>query len=505
MRLFRLLRILWVAQRFGLDEFVLGHERARLLRWGARALMFWRRLERPRGERLRLALESLGPIFVKFGQMLSTRRDLIPADLADELARLQDRVPPFSSAEAEAQLRRAYGRPAAEVFAEFEREPVASASVAQVHRARLVSGEPCAVKILRPGIRRVIDHDLELLMAGAALVETLWSDGRRLKPREVVREFAKHLDDELDLIREAANCSQLRRNFESSPLLAVPEVYWDYCTHEVMVMQWMDGIPISRVEELERRGVDLKRLARAGVEIFFTQVFRDGFFHADMHPGNILVEDSGRYVALDFGIMGTLNDTDKNYLAQNFLAFFRRDYKRVADAHLEAGWVPPATRADEFEAAIRAVCEPVFDRPLKEIAFGRVLLRLFQTSRRFGMEIQPQLVMLQKTLINIEGLGRELDPDLDLWATAKPYLERWMSEQVGWRGWLARLKQEAPHWGMVMPQLPRLAHQALRGDHLARVEAGMGLLLAEQRRRNRWLMVIAGLLAAWLALQLPLW
>ena len=502
MRLLRLLRILWVAQRFGLDEFVLGHERVRLLRFAVRLTLFWRRLDRPRGERLRLALEGLGPIFVKFGQMLSTRRDLIPADIADELARLQDRVPPFPSVEAEAVLRRAYGRPAREVFAEFDATPVASASVAQVHRARLVSGERCAVKILRPGIRRVIDHDLELLLAGAALIETLWSDGRRLKPREVVREFAKHLDDELDLIREAANCSQLRRNFDASPLLAVPEVYWDYCTHEVMVMQWMDGIPISRVEELKRRGIDLKHLARAGVEIFFTQVFRDGFFHADMHPGNILVEDSGRYVALDFGIMGTLDDTDKNYLAQNFLAFFRRDYKRVAAAHLEAGWVPPATRADEFEAAIRAVCEPVFDRPLKEIAFGKVLLRLFQTSRRFGMEIQPQLVMLQKTLINIEGLGRELDPDLDLWATAKPYLERWMSEQVGWRGWLERLREEAPHWGMVIPQLPRLAHQALRGDHLARVEAGMGLLLAEQRRRNRWL---AALTAALALLIVTLW
>ena len=504
MRLIRLLRILWVAQRFGLDEFLLGHERVRLLRWAVRVTLFWRRLDRPRGERLRLALESLGPIFVKFGQMLSTRRDLIPADIADELARLQDRVPPFPSVEAEAVLRRAYGRPATEVFAEFDATPVASASVAQVHRARLKSGEACAVKILRPGIRRVIDHDLELLMAGAALIETLWSDGKRLKPREVVQEFAKHLDDELDLIREAANCAQLRRNFEASPLLAVPEVYWDYCTHEVMVMQWMDGTPISRVDELKRRGVDLKRLARAGVEIFFTQVFRDGFFHADMHPGNILVEDSGRYIALDFGIMGTLDETDKNYLAQNFLAFFRRDYKRVAAAHLEAGWVPPGTRADEFEAAIRAVCEPVFDRPLKEIAFGKVLLRLFQTSRRFGMEIQPQLVMLQKTLINIEGLGRDLDPDLDLWATAKPFLERWMSEQVGWRGWLERFREEAPHWGMVIPQLPRLAHQALRGDHLARLETGMELMLREQRRRNRWLMMIAAVLAALLVLQLPI-
>lgn len=487
MHLLRLLRILWVAQRFGLDEFVLGHERVRLLRWSVRLTLFWRRLDRPRGERLRLALESLGPIFVKFGQMLSTRRDLIPADIADELARLQDRVPPFPSVEAEAVLRRAYGRPATAVFAQFDATPVASASVAQVHRARLGSGEACAVKILRPGIRRVIDHDLELLMAGAALIETLWSDGRRLKPREVVREFAKHLDDELDLIREAANCSQLRRNFEASPLLAVPEVYWDYCTHEVMVMRWMDGIPISRVEELKRRGVDLKRLARAGVEIFFTQVFRDGFFHADMHPGNILVEDSGRYVALDFGIMGTLNDSDKNYLAQNFLAFFRRDYKRVAAAHLEAGWVPPATRADEFEAAIRAVCEPVFDRPLKEIAFGRVLLRLFQTSRRFGMEIQPQLVMLQKTLINIEGLGRELDPDLDLWATAKPYLERWMSEQLGWRALRRTLRDEAPHWAVTLPRLPRLAAQALGQEPWPSIERRLAAIERQARLRNRWI------------------
>ena len=500
MRLLRLLRILWVAQRFGLDEFVLGHERVRALAWLVRATLFWRRLDRPRGERLRQALEALGPIFVKFGQMLSTRRDLIPADLADELARLQDRVPPFPSVEAEAVLRRAYGRPPAEVFAEFEAQAVASASVAQVHRGRLKSGEACAVKILRPGIRRVIDHDLELLMAGAALVETLWSDGKRLKPREVVREFAKHLDDELDLIREAANCSQLRRNFAASPLLAVPEVYWDYCTHEVMVMQWMEGIPISRVQELQRRGVDLKRLARAGVEIFFTQVFRDGFFHADMHPGNILVEDTGRYVALDFGIMGTLDETDKNYLARNFLAFFRRDYKAVAQAHIESGWVPAGTRADEFEAAIRAVCEPVFDRPLKEIAFGRVLLRLFQTSRRFGMEVQPQLVMLQKTLINIEGLGRELDPDLDLWATAKPFLERWMSEQVGWRGWLERLRQEAPHWGMVIPQLPRLAHMALSRVPASRLDREVARLVAQQRWQNRWLAAIALTLALWLAL-----
>ncbi|KAF0101311.1 MAG: ubiB [bacterium] len=503
MYLFRLLRILLTAARFGLDEFFLGHERVRLVRIAVSALFFWRDLSRPRGERLRLALESLGPIFVKFGQMLSTRRDMIAADIADELARLQDRVPPIAGDQALAVIRRAYGREAAEVFAEFEPVPVASASVAQVHRARLVSGEAVAVKVLRPGIQAVIGHDVQILYAIAGLIERLWWDGKRLKPREVVKEFAKHLDDELDLVREAANCSQLHRNFAGSGALQVPEVFWDYCTSEVMVMTWMDGTPISQLDELRRRGVDIPRLARSGVEIFFTQVFRDGFFHADMHPGNVLVTDDGEYIALDFGIMGTLNEGDKNYLAQNFLAFFRRDYKKVAQAHLDAGWVPPETRADEFEAAIRSVCEPVFDRPLKEIAFGKVLLRLFQTSRRFGMEIQPQLVMLQKTLLNIEGLGRQLDPELDLWSTAKPYLERWMSEQIGWRGWLRTFREEAPYWGTVLPQLPRLAHRALRADRLEKIEDGLADLLRLQQVRNRRLLAIAALLAVLALLNLP--
>ncbi|TCJ11976.1 ubiquinone biosynthesis regulatory protein kinase UbiB [Parasulfuritortus cantonensis] len=496
MRALRLVRILVTGARYGLDEFFLGHERIKALRWLVNLLFFWRPLREPRAVRLRRALESLGPIFVKFGQVLSTRRDMLPNDIADELAKLQDRVPPFPSERALAVLRRAYGRDAHEVYAEFDPVPVASASVAQVHRATLKTGEAVAVKVLRPGIDKVIDSDIALLDSLAGLLETLWSDGKRLKPREVVGEFAKHLADELDMVREAANCSQLRRNFDGSPLLAVPEVYWDYCAAEVMVMSWMDGTPIARVDELRARGVDIKKLARAGVEIFFTQVFRDGYFHADMHPGNILVTDSGQYVALDFGIMGTLNDVDKNYLAQNFLAFFRRDYKRVAQTHLDSGWIAPDTRVDEFEAAIRAVCEPVFDRPLKEIAFGKVLLRLFQTSRRFGMEIQPQLVMLQKTLLNIEGLGRQLDPDLDLWATAKPFLERWMSEQLGWRGWTRTLKEEAPYWGMLIPQLPRLAHQALRTDRLVRLEEGVELMLRQQRARNRWLAAIATMLAA---------
>ena len=503
MKLLRLVRILAIGLRFGLEEFFLGHERVRPLRWLVRATLFWRPLAEPRGVRLRRALEALGPIFVKFGQMLSTRRDLVPLDIADELALLQDRVPPFPSAAAIATLEAAYKRPLAEVFAEFDATPVASASVAQVHFARLHAspaggdGTAVAVKVLRPGIAPVIAHDVSLLYAAAGLVEKLFADGKRLRPREVVAEFEKHLEDELDLMREAANCSQLRRNFKDSPLLLVPEVYWDYCGRDVMVMDRMDGIPVSRIERLRESGVNLPRLAAAGVEIFFTQVFRDGFFHADMHPGNILVRPgSEQYIALDFGIMGTLTEVDKQYLARNFLAFFRRDYKGVALAHLESGWVPPDTRIDELEAAVRAVCEPVFDRPLKEISFGRVLLQLFQASRRFNVEIQPQLVLLQKTLLNIEGLGRQLDPELDLWKTAKPFLERWMNEQVGWRALVRNLQTEAPKWAALLPQLPRLAHQALNENRLTQLEAGLALMLRQQHVRNRWLGVIAGLLAA---------
>ncbi|OYW35338.1 MAG: ubiquinone biosynthesis regulatory protein kinase UbiB [Hydrogenophilales bacterium 12-61-10] len=496
MKLLRLFRILSVGLRFGLEEFFLGHERVRPLRWLVQALLFWRPLNQPRGMRLRLALEALGPIFVKFGQMLSTRRDLIPLDIADELALLQDRVPPFPSNEAIASLEAAYKKPLAEVFAEFDATPVASASVAQVHFARLHNGTAVAVKVLRPGIAPVIAHDVSLLYAAAGLVEKLFADGKRLRPREVVDEFEKHLGDELDLMREAANCSQLRRNFKDSPLLRVPEVYWDYCARDVMVMDRMDGIPVSQIERLRESGTNIPALAARGVEIFFTQVFRDGFFHADMHPGNILVRaGSEQYIALDFGIMGTLTEVDKQYLARNFLAFFQRDYKGVALAHLESGWVPADTRIDELEAAVRAVCEPVFDRPLKDISFGRVLLQLFQASRRFHVEIQPQLVLLQKTLLNIEGLGRQLDPELDLWKTAKPFLERWMNEQMGWRALVNNLKTEAPKWAALLPQLPRLAHQALNENRLAQLEAGLTLMLHQQHTRNRWLGLIAGLLA----------
>ena len=507
MRLLRLAKIVRVGLGHGLDQLILDHDPANIPARLAGAVLFWRDLSAPRAERLRRALESLGPIFVKFGQVLSTRRDLLPPDIAEELAKLQDQVPPFPSARAIAELEKAYGKPVAEVFATFYAEPVASASVAQVHFATLHDedgGREVAVKILRPGIAPIIDHDIALLDALAGLLERLWSDGKRLKPREVVAEFAKHLHDELDLMREAANCSQLRRNFTPSPLLQVPEVCWDWCTSSVMVMERMRGIPISQVDRLRDAGVDLKKLSRAGVEIFFTQVFRDGFFHADMHPGNILVatdgENFGKYVALDFGIMGTLNEVDKNYLAINFLAFFRRDYHRVAEAHIESGWAPKETRVDELEAAVRAVCEPIFDRPLKEISFGKVLLRLFQTSRRFNVEIQPQLVLLQKTLLNVEGLGRQLDPDLDLWQTAKPFLERWMVEQIGWRGLVKHLRQEAPQWAALLPQLPRLAHQALAAPPHAALADELATLREEQARQRKRLTWLVALVAVQTAL-----
>jgi len=491
LKFLRLLKILTVATRYGLDEIAMSGFRVPRTTRLLNTVFFWRRITSPRAIRLRLALEELGPIFVKFGQVLSTRPDLMPPDIVAELSLLQDRVPPFPSEQAIAQITRSLGAHPDELFATFEHTPVASASIAQVHFATLKDGKQVAVKVLRPGMNTTIGEDLALMQTAARLIERVWPDSRRLKPREVVAEFDKYLHDELDLMREAANASQLRRNFANSTLLMVPEMHWDYCTSNVIVMERMNGIPISQIERLAAAGVDLKKLSSDGVEIFFTQVFRDGFFHADMHPGNILVSIDeatfGRYIALDFGIVGTLNDFDKDYLSQNFLAFFRRDYKRVAEAHIESGWAPRDTRVDELEAAVRATCEPIFDRPLKDISFGQVLLRLFQTSRRFNVEVQPQLVLLQKTMLNIEGLGRQLDPELDLWKTAKPYLERWMAEQVGWRGMVERLKAEAPRFAQIFPQLPRLAHQVL--DRKAHPVADISALLAEvlkaQRRMNR--------------------
>jgi ubiquinone biosynthesis protein len=511
MRITRLARIVTVALKHGLDEFALGHERTRWARRLVGAGLFWRDLSVPRAVRLRRALEDLGPIFVKFGQMLSTRRDLLPPDIADELAKLQDDVPSFPSDQVVTTLTRIYGKPLDRVFAAFDPLPVASASVAQVHIARLpegigtTSGAPVAVKVLRPNIGEVIEHDLALMQTAAMLVERLWKEGKRLRPREVVAEFEKTIRDELDLTREAANCSQLRRNFRQSPLLLVPEIHWDWTEAEVLVMERMSGIPIGRIDELARAGVDLKRLSRAGVEIFFTQVFRDGFFHADMHPGNIFVavdrENFGKYIALDFGIMGTLSERDKSYLAQNFLAFFRRDYHRVATAHIESGWVPPETRVDELESEIRVVCEPIFDRPLKEISLAKVLVNLFKASRRFNVEIQPQLVLLQKTLLNVEGLGRQLDPDLDLWVTAKPFLERWMEDQIGWRALERRLIAEAPYIVTALPELPRLLHQKLLAPPPP-ADLALRELAAAQRARNRWFAALALLLAIVIALLL---
>ena len=499
MRVFRLVRITAVALRFGLDDILLSHERLSGLRPWVNRVLFWRDLSQPPAVRLRLALEALGPIFVKFGQVLSTRRDILPPDVADELARLQDRVPPFPAEQVIATLERAYRKPVDQVFAAFDRTPVASASVAQVHFADLPDGTPVAVKVLRPGIEDVITHDMALMQTAASLLERVSADGRRLRPREVVAEFEKSLVDELDLTREAANCSQLRRNFRNSRLLLVPAVYWDWCNEQVMVMERMSGIPVSHVDRLVAAGIDLKRLARNGVELFFTQVFRDGFFHADMHPGNIFVAvdpaNHGKYIGLDYGIVGSLSDRDKSYLAQNFIAFFRRDYQRVATAHLESGWVPPDTRVDLLEKEVRVVLEPMFDRPLSQISLGRVLMQLFRASRRFNVEIQPQLVLLQKTLLNVEGLGRELDPDLDLWTTAKPYLERWMEEQIGPRALQRRLLAEAPYLVSALPELPRLLHQRLLAPPAAS-DTALKELAAAQRTRSRWLAVVAVLLAA---------
>jgi ubiquinone biosynthesis protein len=459
----RLVHINHVLVRHGLDEVILATHLFRPIRF-LQYLSPWRWLRKedlPRGARIRRALEDLGPIFVKFGQIISTRRDLLPDDIADELAELQDNVPPFPGEQARAIIEKSLGQPVGQLFAHFDERPLASASIAQVHAATLLDGREVVVKVVRPNIQRIIRRDLGLLYAIADLATRYWADGRRLRPREVVAEFDRTIIDELDLMREAASASQLRRNFAGSELMYVPEIYWPLTRNNVMVMERISGIPVSDVAALRAAGVDLKRLAEHGVDIFFTQVFRDNFFHADMHPGNIFVEPSGRYIAVDFGIMGTLNRDDQHYLAGNFLAFFQRDYRKVAELHVESGWVPEGTRVEEFEAAIRTVCEPIFEKPLKDISFGHVLLRLFQTARRFNMEIQPQLVLLQKTLLNIEGLGRQLYPDLDLWQTAKPYLERWMSEQVGVRSIMRNLRRNAPEWSEKLPELPGLVHQWL--------------------------------------------
>ncbi|CEP34724.1 MULTISPECIES: ubiquinone biosynthesis regulatory protein kinase UbiB [unclassified Halomonas] len=467
----RLLRISWVISRHRLDT-LLPLER---LPWWLRALLWFSPLrlipvgKRSRGERLRLSLEALGPIFIKFGQMLSTRRDLLPADIADELKRLQDQVPPFPGEQAAARVEKALEMSLEEAFAEFDRVPLASASIAQVHAARLHGGEDVVVKIIRPGIDRVMRQDMALMYQVAKLCSKI-PEARRLRPVEVIRDYEATLFDELDLYKEAANTSQLKRNFKDSPLLFVPTIYWPFTRRHVMVQERIRGIPVADLDTLIARGTNLKKLAERGVELFFTQVFRDNFFHADMHPGNIFVNcdnpEDPQYIAIDCGIVGSLTREDQDYLARNLLAFFHQDYYEVAALHIESGWVGENTRANEFAAAIRTVCEPILEKPLKDISFGQVLLGLFQTARRFNMEVQPQLVLLQKTLLNIEGLGRQLYPDLDLWSTAKPYLEQWMKERAGVSGLWESLKRQAPELSHQLPELPVLAHQALsRMEH----------------------------------------
>jgi len=503
-QIMRMLTIYRIIVRYGLDELLLSTKIFRPLRLLAYFVPgYWLRpKDLSRGKRILFALQELGPIFVKFGQILSTRRDLLPDDIALELAKLQDKVTPFSGEEARQILEKAYARSLDEVFARFEMTPIAAASIAQVHAARLHNGREVVVKVLRPGIKSRIRKDIELLFLFAELAQRYWADGRRLRPMEVVAEFEKTLYDELDLVREAANATQLRRNFKDSDLLHVPEIEWDYTLSNVIVMERISGIPISDIAALKRHGVNLKYLADAGVEIFFTQVFRDNFFHADMHPGNIFVDIRNpyrpSYIAVDFGIMGTLSTEDQHYLAANFLAFFRRDYHRVAELHVHSEWVPPGTRIEEFEGAIRSVCEPIFDKPLKEISFGMVLLRLFQTARRFKMEVQPQLVLLQKTLLNIEGLGRQLYPDLDLWQTAKPFLERWMDERIGLRAFLKGIRTNLPKWAESLPEVPMLIHETLvqhqeDSAHIKRISQEISQLRKEMHLwHERFIHILVG-------------
>ncbi len=460
----RLIFINRILAKHNLDDLIFSTHLFRSAKF-VQKLLPWRWFDkkehRALGERIRLALEDLGPIFVKLGQMLSTRPDLLPPDIVSELAKLQDNVPPFPGEVAIDVIEASYGKPIHEVFEFFDATPLASASIAQVHVARLLDGQEVIVKVVRPDILKTIERDIALLYVIAKFAERYWKDGRRLRPVEVISEYEKTIHDELDMQREAASATQLRRNFNNSDILYIPEIYWPWTRQSVMVMERIYGTPIGHIDELREKNIDLIKLSEDGVEIFFTQVFKHNFFHADMHPGNIFVSSEGQYIAVDFGIVGTLNPEDQRYLAENFLAFFNRDYRRVAELHVQSGWVPGSTRVDEFESAIRSVCEPIFEKPLKDISFGQLLLRLFQTARRFDMEVQPQLVLLQKTLFNIEGLGRELNPDLDLWKTAKPFLENWMAQQIGVRAVFKKIGIDAPLWVDKLPEMPGLVFDTM--------------------------------------------
>ncbi len=502
--LLRVIAIQRILVKYGLDEVITATHLLRPLRY--LFLFFPRKRDSsaPLGERIRLALEELGPIFVKFGQAISTRRDLLPPDIAVELAKLQDRVPPFPAEEAVAIISDAYGQPVDEVFERFDVEPLAAASIAQVHSAALRDGTEVIAKVLRPGVEEQIERDLEVLRLLATLAKRYWEHGKRLKPTEVVAEYERTVHDELDLMREAANTAQLKRNFDGSDMLYVPEIYWDYCRPEVMVQERIFGTPISDMDALRAAGTNIRRLAENGVHIFFTQVFRHNFFHADMHPGNIFViltdPERPKYAAVDFGIVGSLEPDDKRYLAENFLAFFDRDYHRIAKLHIDSGWVPAGTRVDQLESAVRTVCEPIFNKPLSQISFAQVLMRLFRVAQRFEVEIQPQMILLHKTLFNIEGLGRDLYPELDLWETAHPVLKDWMNEQIGPQAMISDIREHLPQVRHAMRELPNalqnLSEQLgsgeirvqIDGSELERIERSL-----EKQRSQRFWLALAGI------------
>ncbi|HAU1152928.1 TPA: ubiquinone biosynthesis regulatory protein kinase UbiB [Legionella pneumophila] len=507
-QLIRLIHINYILAKNGLDNVVVSIKLFAPLRFIVylNPWNWFRKKKLTRGEALRKSLEELGPIFIKFGQALSTRPDILPEDIAKELSKLQDKVPPFPSHVAMTIIEQAYKQSAYDVFAQFDPIPLASASMAQVHAATLKTGENVVVKILRPNMRRIIEQDLSIMYTIATLADRYWPEGKRFKPKEIVKEFEHTLLDELDLMREAANAAQLRRNFNQSPMLYIPEIHWDYCHNNILVIERIHGIPVTDIASLRDHGIDIKKLAERGVEIFFTQVFRDCFFHADMHPGNIFVSYQNpkdpQYICVDFGIIGTLTDNDKRYLAENLVAFFNRDYKRVAELHVESGWVARDTPVAEFESSIRTVCEPIFEKPLKDISFGQVVFRLFQVARRFHMEVQPQLILLQKTLLAIEGLGRQLYPELDLWATAKPFLEKWVREQMGPKAFIKRLKQNLPFFTEQLPHMPKLIFDILemKKDQLLTVNELTRLQSENKNQTIQWKSLGLGVFFSFLSL-----